>query len=323
MQSRHLQQIALSLAVTACLGGVALAQPARAARKFQIVEATIADIHQAIRSKQITATQLVNMYLARIKAYNGTCVNEPQGILGPVTPIPHAGAQRADDAEPPACGAPEVGLRRAQSAQHDRLGRQRPDMPDALGDSGGARPAISQHRAAGRARCTASCSASRTCTGHVRHAHDQRRDADFANDRPPDRRDPCEAPAGMPARSSSRRRIWGICLGSRSAFGGTMCNPYDTTRDVGGSSGGSASSVAANLVTCAISEEGGPSIRMPSRLNNGVGLSPSQGLVSRDGMIGGGGLNDRVGPACRTVEDAARVLDVIAGYDPADELDGL
>ena len=79
---------------------------------------------------------------------------------------------------------------------------------------------------------------------------------------------------------------------------------------------GSASSVAANLVTCAISEEGGPSIRMPSRVNSGVGLSPSQGLVSRDGMIGAGPLNDRVGPACRTVEDAARVLDVIAGYDP-------
>jgi len=99
-----------------------------------------------------------------------------------------------------------------------------------------------------------------------------------------------------------------------------MCNPYDTARDVGGSSGGSASSVAANLVTCAISEEGGPSIRMPSRLNNGVGLSQSQGLVSRNGMIGGGGLNDRNGAACRTVEDVARVLDVIAGYDPADDL---
>src|SRR5437016_10282890 len=95
MQSRHLQQIALSLAMTACLGGVAQAQPARAARKFAIVEATIADIHKAIRSKQLTATQLVNMYLARIKAYNGTCVNESQGILGPVSPIPHAGAINA------------------------------------------------------------------------------------------------------------------------------------------------------------------------------------------------------------------------------------
>src|SRR4029077_18337830 len=58
MQSRPLQQIALSLAVTACLGGVAQGQPV--GRKFQIVEATIADIHKAIKSKQLTATQLVN-----------------------------------------------------------------------------------------------------------------------------------------------------------------------------------------------------------------------------------------------------------------------
>ena len=49
-------------------------------------------------------------------------------------------------------------------------------------------------------------------------------------------------------------------------------------------------------------------------------LSQSQGLVSRDGMIGGGALNDRNGAACRTVEDVAKVLDVIAGYDPADDL---
>src|SRR5437773_11937839 len=74
---------------------MAQAQPAGAGRKFQIVEATIADIHKAIRSKQLTATQLVNMYLARIKAYNGTCVDVPQGILGPVPPIPHAGAINA------------------------------------------------------------------------------------------------------------------------------------------------------------------------------------------------------------------------------------
>jgi amidase len=95
MQSKYLKQTALSLAVTACLGGVAQAQPAGANRKFQIVEATIADIHKAIKSKQLTSTQLVNMYLARIKAYNGTCVNEPEGILGPVSPIPHAGAINA------------------------------------------------------------------------------------------------------------------------------------------------------------------------------------------------------------------------------------
>ena len=87
MQSKHLQQIALLLAVTACVGGMAQAQPAGAVKKFQIVEATIADIHKAIKSRQLTATQLVTMYLARIKAYNGTCVNEPQGILGRSRPF--------------------------------------------------------------------------------------------------------------------------------------------------------------------------------------------------------------------------------------------
>src|ERR1043166_4868895 len=93
--SSSLRQIALSLAVMVFLSGVAQAQTAGASRKFQIVEATIADIHKAIKSKQLTSTQLVNMYLARIKTYNGTCVNEPQGILGPVSPIPHAGALNA------------------------------------------------------------------------------------------------------------------------------------------------------------------------------------------------------------------------------------
>src|SRR5215475_13516152 len=123
MHSRHLKQIALSLMVMVCFAGMAQAQPASRNRKFQIVEATIADIHQAIKSKQLTATQLVNMYLARIKAYNGTCVNEPQGILGPVSPIPHAGShQRPDDAESPARRAQEVGFRRSQSPQHDGLG---------------------------------------------------------------------------------------------------------------------------------------------------------------------------------------------------------
>jgi len=107
--------------------------------------------------------------------------------------------------------------------------------------------------------------------------------------------------------------------GSRSSFGGTFCNPYDTERVPGMSSAGSATSVAANLVTCAIAEETGPSIRWPAAANNTVGLSPTQELVSRDGMIGAG-LNTRVGPICRTVMDAARVFEAFAGYDPKDPL---
>src|SRR5207253_10493702 len=87
----------------------------------------------------------------------------------------------------------------------------------------------------------------------------------------------------------------------------------------GTSSGGSGASVGANLVTCAIGEETGGSIHHPSKNNSLVGLAPTQELVSRDGMLGAA-LNTRVGPLCRTVKDAARVLEVIAGYDPRDEL---
>ena len=93
-------------------------------KKFEVVEATIADIHQAIKSKQITATDLVNMYLARIKAYNGTCVSEPQGILGPVAPIAHAGSINALmtlNLRPAA--RQTMGLRRSQGPQHDGPGR--------------------------------------------------------------------------------------------------------------------------------------------------------------------------------------------------------
>src|SRR6266700_4185212 len=320
MQSRHLQQIALSLAVTACLGGVAQAQPARAARKFAIVEATIANIHKAIRSKQLTATQLVNMYLARIKAYNGTCVNEPQGILGPVSPIPHAGninALMTLNLRPAARKAWGFDDRKARSMT-DSVDNA-PNVPDAMEVA-----AALDEQFARTGQLAGPLHGIVLSIKDLLDTYDMRTtsgaDADYANDRPAKDAALVKRLRDAGAIILAKANLGEYAFGSRSAFGGTMCNPYDTARDVGGSSGGSASSVATSLVTCAISEEGGPSIRMPSRLNNGVGLSQTQGLVSRDGMIGGGGLNDRNGAACRTVEDVARVLDVIAGYDPADDL---
>src|SRR4051812_38248405 len=107
--------------------------------------------------------------------------------------------------------------------------------------------------------------------------------------------------------------------GARSSFGGTFCNPYDTEREPGMSSAGSATAVAANLVTCAIAEETVVSVRWPASVNSTVGLAPTQELVSRDGMIGAG-VNTRVGPICRTAKDTARVLDAYAGYDAKDEM---
>src|SRR5690349_13244503 len=63
---------------------------AQRAPAFNVHEATIADIQRAIQSKRVTTVGVVEQYLRRIKAYNGTCVNQPQGILGPVTTIAHA-----------------------------------------------------------------------------------------------------------------------------------------------------------------------------------------------------------------------------------------
>jgi Asp-tRNA(Asn)/Glu-tRNA(Gln) amidotransferase A subunit family amidase len=145
-------------------------------------------------------------------------------------------------------------------------------------------------------------------------------DAQYANDRPPD-----------DATFVKRLRDAGAIIlakanlaeyasdGARSSFGGTFCNPYDTEREPGMSSAGSGSSVAANLVTCAIGEETVVSIRWPAAVNSLVGLAPTQELVSRDGMMGAGSTM-RTGPMCRTVQDAAKVLDVIAGYDPKDAM---
>jgi len=145
-------------------------------------------------------------------------------------------------------------------------------------------------------------------------------DAAFANDRPP--RDATFVKrlrdAGAIILAKANLGEMGTA-NSRSSFGGPFCNPYDTQRSPGTSSGGSGSSVGANLVTCSIGEETGGSIHHPAKNNSLVGLAPTQELVSRDGMLASG-INTRVGPLCRTVKDAARVLEVIAGYDPKDEL---
>src|SRR5688572_23582171 len=61
------------------------------ASRFEVHEAGIAEIQQALLQRQVTTVGLVEAYLRRIKAYNGTCVNEPQGILGPITTIRNAG----------------------------------------------------------------------------------------------------------------------------------------------------------------------------------------------------------------------------------------
>lgn len=105
-----------------------------------------------------------------------------------------------------------------------------------------------------------------------------------------------------------------------SSLGGQTLNPYDLSRTPGGSSGGPAAAIAANFGVLGIGTDTGQSVRSPASANSLVGLRPTRGLISRDGIIPFSSTQDEAGPITRTVEDAARMLDVITGYDPADPI---
>jgi len=105
-----------------------------------------------------------------------------------------------------------------------------------------------------------------------------------------------------------------------SSIAGTTRNPYDLERVPAGSSGGTAAAVAASLGEVGVGTDTGNSIRGPSSHNSLVGIRPTMGLTSRDGIVPLFLGNDMGGPMARTVADAAAVLSVVAGYDPADPI---
>ena len=105
-----------------------------------------------------------------------------------------------------------------------------------------------------------------------------------------------------------------------SSLGGQTKNPYDLTRTPGGSSGGTGAAITANFGVLGTGSDTGQSIRSPASALSLVGLRPTRGLVSRDGIIPYSPTQDEAGPIVRTVDEAARMLDAIAGYDPADPI---
>ena len=296
--------------------------PAQTAR-FQIEETTISDIQAGILRGELTSTRVVELYLSRIEAFNGTCVDEPEGILGAISTIPGAGKINA---------LITLNLRPAERLSRGFDERKARSMTDAADDDP-AMPDALEVAAEQDAYFASTGELIGPLHGVVMAIKDQfdtfdmrttsGADAFYANDRPP--RDATfvqrlrDAGAIILAKANMGEYAAGGVTGTRSSFGGTNCNAYDTERDPGASSGGSGNSVAANLVTCAIGEETGTSVREPAKNNNVVGLAPTRELVSADGMMQRG-ITTRVGPICRTVEDVARVLDAYAGFDPRDEV---
>jgi amidase len=277
---------------------------------FHLQEATIADIHRAILAKELTATELVGLYLKRIEAYNGQCVKgsaDSNGfVLGDIEPIEHAGK----------LGALMTLNIRGKRSKTDAADSDR-NMPDARETARALdEEFVRTGRLKGPLHGIVFAIKDQFDTFDMRSTSGAA--ADYADDRPPH-------DAGIVARLRAagaiilaKSNMGEYASGDRSTFGGTTCNPYDTSRSAGRSSGGSGAAVAANLVTCAIGEETGPSARNPAANGSLVGIVATHSLVSRAGIIPASLTRDRPGLLCRTVKDAATVLAAVAGYDPRD-----
>ncbi len=268
------------VACSMMLGLLCGAQAARAqgrgvAPPFHVVEATIAQIHAAMRAHQLTAHQLVQLYLDRIAAYDkrGPSIN----AITRVHPRALAIADSLDAifAKTGQFAGALHGIPVIVKENYDAY-----DLPTTAG-----------------ARA-------------------------LANSVPPDDafmiRRIREAGAIIIARSNMAEWAFSPVETIGSLLPGYTFNPYALNRVTAGSSGGTAAAVAASFGTVGLGTDTGNSIRGPSSHQALVGIRPTIGLTSRNGIIPLYLERDVGGPMTRTVEDVARMLDVLAGQDAAD-----
>jgi amidase len=265
-----------ALAVAGCSGGAdpVPADAAGPAKRFELMETTIGDVHAAYSSGQLTAHTLVQMYLDRIEAYDkkGPAINAVISL----NPNALAEADRLDAAYK--TGGPTGPLHGIPILLKDQMDAA--GMPTTLGTV-----LLKDYRPS--------------------------KDA-FVADKLK------KAGAIILGKVTLGELGGGDTYGS--LFGATH-NPYSLDRTVGGSSGGTGAAVTANFSTIGVGQEGFASIRRPSAWNSIVGMRPTAGLVSRSGVYAGWpSRNGSLGPMTRTVEDLAKLLDVMVGYDAEDPM---
>ncbi len=337
--------IATSSALSAAPPGAATDRRERSredhGRRFHLAEATITDIHAALERGEVDCQSLIRLYFKRIKAYSGHCVAydrdgdgrgpdydlfTPSGkgvYLGVVQTIADAGRVNAIQSlnlgpahyhalgfSPPDDPGPRS---ETDLADDDR------DLPDALQV---AQSLDDEYRRSGQLRPL-------HCVPVV--VKDQMEAIDlrstdgsltqFVNDRPPTDGALVAKLRAAGAIILGKANMDEYALGThRSSYGGQICNPYATDRNGGTSSTGTAAAVSTNLAVCGIGEESGGSVHDPAKKQGLVGFTATRGLVSRFGSWPAELLRERYGALCRTVEDAARVIDAIRGYDPRDPI---
>ena len=250
------------------------AKPDTQAPRFEVAEASIADVQGALKRGDCTCEQLVRAYQARIAAYD-----QPTGLNAIVAVNPAA-----------------LATARELDAEYRRTGRLRPlhCIPLIVKDN---------YNTAG----LQTAAGSRALKGFAPAT-----DATVVR---------ALKAAGAIVLAKSNMAEWAFSpMVTISSLAGETRNPYNLAHVPAGSSGGTAAAVAASFGTAGLGTDTGNSIRGPSSHNALVGFRPTLGLVSRAGIVPLYLRNDTGGPMARTVADATRLLEAMAGPDPADPL---
>ncbi len=240
---------------------------------FRLEEATIDDIHSAFRSEELTCRRLVEMYLARIEAYDKS---GPE--LNSIITINPNVLEEADEL--------------------DRSLERTGEMAGSL------------HGIPVLVKDQAETAGIRTTFGSVA----------FEEYTPQEDSTVMAKLKAVGAIILAKTNLPDFATSwfAYSSAGGVTKNPYALDRDPGGSSSGTGAAIAANLGAVGIGEDTGGSIRVPASFDNLVGVRVTTGLISRAGLSPLVVFQDTAGPMTRTVKDAATLLDVLVGYDPAD-----